>query len=174
MPIASSTTSSREAHVAQSDDLRGKAASTANKAGDAIQRGKDNVFHAVDDGRSKASTAIEQAKSAATGLAADAAGKVRDFAEKQKNAGADAMQDMARSVESAADSFEDRAPGVAQMARRVARKVEDASQDLHNSSIDQIMDNVAQFARTQPIGAIIGAFVAGIVVSRLFGHRPSA
>ena len=160
--------------MAQSDDLRDKAASTANKDVDAIQRGKDNVFAALDDVKSKASTAIEQAKSAATGLAADAASKVRDFAEMQKNAGVDAMQDMARSVEGAADSFEDRAPGVAHLARRVARKVEDASQELQHSSIDQIMDNVAQFARKQPIGAIIGAFVAGIVVSRLFGHRPSA
>jgi hypothetical protein len=70
-------------------------------------------------------------------------------------------------VEGAADGIEGQAPVVAKVARNVAKSVEDASHELRDSSIDQIGESIVEFARKQPIGAMCGAFLAGIVLTRL-------
>jgi len=123
------------------------------------------------DVKSKTSAAFDQAKAKASSATSETAGSVHDFVEDQKNAGAETMKNVAHAVQGAAESFEDRAPGVSQVARKVAQNLETASDSLQNTSIDEIGRNLTDFARRQPLTAMAGAFVAGMVVSRIFSGR---
>jgi phage-related protein len=137
------------------------------QASDMVKNASDTLGSTVEDAKNKASAAVEQTKASATSTAHEAVGKVREFADSGKNMGADVMEDIAHAVEGAAGEIEGQAPGMAKMARNVAKSVEGASHDLRDSSIDQIGEGIVEFARKQPIGAMAGAFLAGIVISRL-------
>lgn len=141
---------------AKTAEVQEKAASTANKAVDAL-----------DDAHDQATGVF----ASLMGRASDTADKVKDFAETQKNAGAGAMRSIANVVHGAASSLDTQAPAVANVAHKVADSVTSASRDLEQSSVDELMAAVSKMARKQPIGTMVGAFLAGVVLTRLFSGK---
>lgn len=139
----------------------------ADQAAGAAQNVKEDVGTGVEALKDRASTAMEQARS----TAADAAGGAKNLAEQGKNAGADAMQGIAGFAKDAAKGIEPHVPGVAGVVRNVASSIDQASRDLHAQSIDDIGASIAKFAKSQPIAALATAFVAGVVISRVFSSK---
>lgn len=138
-----------------------------DQAAGAAQDVKSGVAAGVDNLKGRASAAMEQAKSTAS----DAAGGARNLAEQGKNAGADAMHGVAGFAKDAAKSIEPHVPGVAGVVRNVASSVDQASRDLHAQSIDDIGASIAKFAKSQPVAALASAFVAGVIISRMFSSK---
>lgn len=149
------------------NDLQEKASDMAKQAGDTVQNAREGVSASIDEMKNRTNAAIDQTKANATAAASETASTVREFADAGKNAGAGVMEEIAHVVKDAAGNIEGQAPGVARAARNVADSVETASHDLRQTSIDQIGDGIVEFARKQPIGALCGAFIAGILVTRL-------
>lgn len=137
-------------------ELQDKAAATANKAS-----------HALDDARDEGTGVFANLM----GRASDTADKVKDFAETQKNAGAGAMRSIANVVHGAASTLDSQAPAVANVGHKVADSMTSASKDLEKSSVDELMAAVSNMAKKQPIGTLVGAFLAGIVLTRLFSAK---
>lgn len=131
------------------------------------QNVREGVSAGVDALKERASGAMAQAKSTAS----DAAGGARNLAEQGKNAGADAMHGIAGFAEDAAKGIEPHVPGVAGVVRDAARSIDQASRDLHAQSIDDIGAGIAKFAKSQPLAALATAFLAGVVISRVFSSK---
>lgn len=136
----------------------------ADQATGASQAVREGATAGVENLKDKASTAMDQAKSTASGVASGA----KDMAEGGKNAGADALHGIAGFAKDAAKGIEPHIPGVAGVVRNVASSVDQASRDLHAQSIDDIGASIAKFAKTQPVAALATAFVAGVIISRVF------
>ena len=148
--------------------------SLAGQTAGAVDSAKESVAAGLDTLKDKATSAMDQAKSTATGLADHAsniAGNAKDFAEARKNDGASAMHGLAGVAHDAAKTLEPHVPSVAKVVHNVASSVDQASRDLHKQSIDDIGVNLAKFARTQPVAALATAFVAGVIITRMFSSR---
>lgn len=141
----------------------------ADQAADAAQNVKEGVAAGVGTLKDRASAAMDQAKSTAS----DAAGGAKNLAEQGKNAGADAMHGLAGFAKDAAKGIESHVPGVAGVVRNVASSIDQASRDLHAQSIDDIGESIAKFAKSQPVAALATAFIAGVVISRIFSSTKS-
>ena len=122
------------------------------------QRGsewKRQVSSALKEIRTEAADAIEPLKQQARGAA-----------EQQKQAGADQLGSVAQAVHGAAADLEKQLPHAAQYVHEAADRLDSAASALRQSSMDDIVRNVSQFARNQP-GTFFGSAVfAGFALSR--------
>jgi hypothetical protein len=153
------------------DDVRDRASVATQQAVELALEAEDSAASTFGDLRKHTSAALDQAKAGAVGAASEAFGMAHDFADAGKNVGADVMAKLAHAVDGAASDIEGQAQSAARLAHSVASDIEGASRNLHDSSIEQLAANIASFTRKQPIGALCGAFLAGIVLARLLGPR---
>lgn len=124
-----------------------------------------------DDGSAPSvSATMEQAQRSAS-AAADrmknrARDTARDMAEQQKAAGADQLGGMAHAMEAAAGELQKQMPLAAEYVDDVAARLDDLASALRERSVDDMLGNVADFARRQPAAFFAGAVAAGFALSR--------
>jgi hypothetical protein len=124
-----------------------------------------------DDGSAPSvSATMEQAQKSAS-AAADrmknrARDTARDMAEQQKAAGADQLGGMAHAMEAAAGELQKQMPLAAEYVDDVAARLDDLASALRERSVDDMLGNVADFARRQPAAFFAGAVAAGFALSR--------
>lgn len=137
-------------------ELQDKAASTADKAANALDNAQEEGTGVIAN---------------LMGRASDTADKVKDFAENQKNAGAGAIRSIANVVHGAASTLDNQVPAMANVGHRVADSMTSASKDLEKSSVDELMAAFSNMAKKKPIGTMVGAFLVGVVLTRMFGAK---
>ena len=122
---------------------------------------------AINSANESASKFVSGAKASAADFTNNAAETFRTAVEDRKTAGAGAIGDVARAAKGAADNFQDRAPELANAVRTVADRVEGISNNVRDSSVNDLMASVTQFASQRPIAFFGAGILAGLVVSRL-------
>lgn len=150
--------------------VKSQASEAVGDARDAARSAIDDVKGKVSDGANAVlhglSSAASDAKSHAADLAGQAKERVYGIVDEQKNVGADQIGGIADAVHSAADDLEERAPSVARYVHDAASGIERFSEGLRNQTVDDIVESVEHFARTQPLAFFGIAAVAGFAVSR--------
>jgi hypothetical protein len=122
---------------------------------DSKEQIKEAFSSAAEEARQQAGAATERAKS-----------RVRDFAEQQKSAGADQVGGVAHAMEAAADQLQGQLPLAAECIEEVAGRLNTMASAIRERSIDDMLGNVAEFARKQPALFFAGAVATGFALSR--------
>jgi hypothetical protein len=112
--------------------------------------------------KAHASDALDAAKD----LASSARERVQDKLSDQKGAGADYAEGFARSMRQAAEQFDDRSPLAATYIRKAAGQIESASNALRDGNVNDLVQGVQRFARSQPTAFFGLALLAGFGVVR--------
>ena len=92
--------------------------------------------------------------------------KIRDAAEEQQHAAADRVSGFAHAADSAADELAKHIPQAADALHDAAQRLETAASALREKDIDEMMRNVGDFARSQPVAFFAGAVLTGFALSR--------
>jgi hypothetical protein len=121
----------------------------------AADRTTDDTPSISDKARSDIAQAAETAKAEA-----------RRIASQQKEAGADRLGEVAGAVHGAARSLESGMPQMASYVHDAAVRLEDAAETLRTRNIDDLVDEVSRFARSQPVLLFGGAILAGFALTR--------
>jgi hypothetical protein len=140
--------------VGAGDSETGSTADAARSAGDEI----------VDATKEKASE-LKREVHAATEQAKEQA---RSAATHQKDAAARQMDGFAHALMAASDDLRGRGQEfAAEYVREAASGLERASEAVREHDLDEIIANVEDFARRQPVAFLGGAVVAGFGIARL-------
>jgi hypothetical protein len=117
--------------------------------------------------REIASEASRQAAEKAGEIAQPLRRKARDIAEEQKAAGAERLGDVARAVHEAADNIGSQLPSpAADYIHQAASSLERASSKLRESSVEDLVRSVNEFAHRQPVVFFSAAVLTGFALSR--------
>jgi hypothetical protein len=119
-----------------------------------------------DDSKPWLSSAAEQVQDTASATTDGIKDRGRHIAAQQKAAGADQIQGVARAVDAAADQLKGQMPTAAKYIDEVAGQVSAMASALRERSVDDMLGNVAEFARRQPTLFFAGALAAGFALSR--------
>jgi hypothetical protein len=123
----------------------------------------------ADDGPSSIS---ERARSDIAQAAETARTEARRIAGQQKEAGANRLGEVAGAVHGAARSLESGMPQMASYVHDAAVRLEDAARTLRTRNIDDLMNDVSRFARSQPALFFGGAMLAGFALARFLKSTP--
>jgi hypothetical protein len=121
---------------------------------------------AADELPSISDSISDKAKSDIAGAAEAAKAEARRIASQQKNAGADRLGEVAGAVHGAACSLEAGMPQMASYVHGAAVRLEDAAKTLRQRNVDDLIDEVTRFARSQPVLFFGGAMLAGFALTR--------
>jgi HPt (histidine-containing phosphotransfer) domain-containing protein len=108
----------------------------------------------------------DKARSDIAGAAEAARAEAHRIASQQKNAGADRLGEVAGAVHGAARSLETGMPQMASYVHDAAARLEDAAKTLRQRNVDDLMDEITRFARSQPVLFFGGAMLAGFALTR--------
>lgn len=144
---------------------------TEGQSGSDTRTAADNIKDRVADLADRAGDVTSQVRDQATTAASDfvrpVTDKARELAEEQKQAGAERLGGVARAVHQAADQLEkDLPPEAAQYVHQAADGIERVSSAIRDRSIGDLVDDLNDFARRQPVAFFGGAILAGFVLSR--------
>jgi hypothetical protein len=121
------------------------------------------------------SSLSRRAKSDIAEAADQAKAEARRMAAQQKNAGADRLGEVAGAVHGAARTLEAGMPQVASYVHGAAVQLEDAANMLRHRNVDDLLDGIGSFARSQPAVFFGGAMLAGFALARfLMSSKPVA
>jgi ABC-type transporter Mla subunit MlaD len=112
------------------------------------------------------SSSADKARSNIAQAAESAKAEARRVANQQKEAGADRLGEVAGAVHGAARTLETGMPQMASYMHGAAAQLEGAAKTLRHRSIDDLMDGISNFARTQPVVFFGGAVLAGFALTR--------
>ncbi len=112
------------------------------------------------------SSAAEQTQKQASAVAEQVTSQARDIAEEQKAAGADQIGGVAHAMDAAAGELQRQMPMAAGYIEDVARQLDTMASTLRERSVDDMLSNVADYARKQPVLFFAGAVAAGFALSR--------
>jgi ABC-type transporter Mla subunit MlaD len=112
------------------------------------------------------SSSVDKAKSNIAEAAESAKAEARRIANQQKDAGADKLGEVAGAVYGAARSLETGMPQMASYIHGAAARLEGAAKTLRHRSVDDLVEGIGNFARTQPVVFFAGAIVAGFALTR--------
>jgi hypothetical protein len=110
---------------------------------------------------------VEQAQETASVATDRIKNLTRNVAEQQKRAGADQIGGVADAMEAAAGTLEGQMPLAAGYIEDVAKQLDTMASALRERSVDDMLGNVADFARKQPALFFGGAVAAGFALSRV-------
>jgi hypothetical protein len=99
--------------------------------------------------------------------AADATAEAQNLLHERKNQGAERMSGLARAAREAAERFDHESPTAARCVRQAADRIDRVSDTIRHSSLDQLMHDVADFARRQPVAFFGASVLAGVALSRV-------
>lgn len=108
----------------------------------------------------------KKAKSNIAEAAESAKAEARRIATEQKNAGADRLGEVAGAVHGAARTLEAGMPQMASYVHGAAAQLEDAAKMLRHRNLDDLLDGIGSFARSQPVVFFGGAMLAGFALTR--------
>ncbi|HEX9464749.1 MAG TPA: hypothetical protein VGB82_19280 [Alphaproteobacteria bacterium] len=135
--------------------------------GAATENLRERVSTLADRASEVAGQVRDQAAAAASDLARPMKERARDLAEEQKQAGADRLGGVARAVHQAADQLDkDLPPEASRYVHQAAAGIERVSSAIRERSVGELIDEVSDFARRQPVAFFGGAVLAGFVLSR--------
>lgn len=116
----------------------------------------------------------EKAKSNIADATESAKAHARRIAHRQKDVGADTLGEVAGAVHGAAHALESGMPQVANYVHGAAARLEDVAKTLRHRSVDDIIEGIGSFARSQPALVFGGAVLTGFALTRFLrssGHR---
>lgn len=90
----------------------------------------------------------------------------RRIANRQKDVGADTLGEVAGAVHGAARALENGMPQMASYVHGAAARLDDAATTLRHQSVDDLIEGIGSFARTQPALFFGGAMLAGFALTR--------
>jgi methyl-accepting chemotaxis protein len=99
--------------------------------------------------------------------------KAAELAHAQKQNGAETLGGVAATVRHAADDLEQHLPRAAGYIHQAADSMERASAALKERSLDELIDGVGQFARSQPAAFFGAAVLTGFALSRFLKNAAS-
>jgi hypothetical protein len=143
----------------QTQDLAQQAKTAAR---DIKNETADLADAAVREVSSGAAELADKAKQAA----ADASGKLLSAVEDQKRAGVQQVNRVAHAVRTAANELDHELPEAARYVRRAAEQIESVSNALQNRNINQLINEVQNFARRNPTAFLGATVVAGFALVR--------
>jgi len=108
----------------------------------------------------------QELKNQGSDLVGAARQRAQGLAEQQVAFGADTVGGVARAATKAADELEQSSPQLASYVRDAASAVEDFSSSLRNRSLGDIMQDVTNFARREPVMFFGITVAAGFALSR--------
>jgi vacuolar-type H+-ATPase subunit H len=127
----------------------------------------DEARHAVDEVAEEAKSIAREAQAKMTEIADDTTAQAKSFAEENKGKIASQITAFANALNKAAEELEHSDQGAAAgYAKDVARGIENMSVALKERGVDDLMESVQQFARTQPAAFLGMAALAGFAASR--------
>jgi hypothetical protein len=99
--------------------------------------------------------------------------QVKEILDRQVGVGAEMVGHFAHSAKRAAEDLEEKAPQAAGLVRGIADRLEDYSVELHDQSVDRLVQRAADFTRRQPALVFGLAALAGFVALRTMKASPS-
>jgi len=124
-------------------------------AGDTVGQLRQEAAGAVEDIKAEGAAVVEAATDQALG-----------FAEEQKRLGADQAEGLARAVHGAADQLQGNSPQIAHYVHEAASAVDGLARSLRDSSPGQLMGQIEDLARRQPVAFFGAAVLAGFALAR--------
>jgi hypothetical protein len=116
--------------------------------------------------RQEAAGAVEDIKAEGTRVVEAATDQALGFAEEQKRLGADQAEGLARAVHGAADQLQGNSPQIAHYVHEAASAVDGLARSLRDSSPGQLMGQMEDLARRQPVAFFGAAVLAGFALAR--------
>ncbi|TCZ54988.1 hypothetical protein [Roseicella aquatilis] len=134
--------------------------------GAARDGGQGSIGAAAGQVRQEAAGMVEDLRSEAGSVAEAAREQVSSFAEEQQRRGAEQAEGLAQAVRGAADQLQETSPQLAQYVQEAASAMEGLARGLRDSSPGQIMGQVEDLARRQPVAFFGAAVLAGFALAR--------
>lgn len=141
----------------QQASASGRAA--AASAGQEARRAGDEI-------RKEAEGALADVKAEGAELAQAAKEQAVGFAEEQKRLGAEQAEGIARAVHGAADQLQQTSPQIAHYVHEAAAAVEGLARSLRDRSPGELMGQMEDLARRQPVAFFGASVLAGFALAR--------
>lgn len=135
-------------------DLTDKATDLAGSAADALQRQGNDI---ADQTRELASNAAEKLQAAVAS---------------QKSAGADYLGAVGNSMRRASHEFDAQLPQAGNYIRGAAEQIDSVAEALRTRDMSQMVADMQDFARRQPVAFLGAAVLAGFAAVRFFKSAP--
>ncbi|MFC7478494.1 hypothetical protein ACFQS7_29510 [Dankookia sp. GCM10030260] len=116
--------------------------------------------------RQEAADVVDDVKAEGAGVAEAAKNQALGFAEEQKQRGAEHAEGIARAVHGAADQLQESSPQIARYVQEAASAVDGLARSLRDSSPGQLMGQMENLARRQPVAFFGAAVLAGFALAR--------
>ncbi|MFN8474843.1 MAG: hypothetical protein U0822_21820 [Anaerolineae bacterium] len=159
------------------DTMQTPSSTTPNDRGtvsSAVDKAKDTTSQAIDKAQEAAGPAVSQVKDSAGQMV----GQVKDTAvsqiEDRKTQAADSLGDVADTLRQTSQQLQQtNAQPLAGAADMAADRVEQFSNYLRDRNVNDIVADVEDFAREQPVLFISAAFALGLVAARFLKSSAS-
>lgn len=151
------------------DTLQGAREKVREAGGDirkGFQEAKAQAGDVAETVRSEAGDVAETVKSEVGDAASAVAERAESLADQQKTAGAEHADGIGRALERAAEELEEGSPQIAVYAREAAQSVQGIAEAMRNRTPRQLMHDVTDLARRQPLGFFGVSVMAGFAIAR--------
>lgn len=131
------------------------------------ERARAGVEREIGSAAESLSEARRLAEERASSVVGDATQQARSYADGQKEAAAKGLQDFAEAVRRAGDELGQRDQTLAaRFVREAAGGLESLSRTVSSRNLDDMLDSVRDFGRSNPTAFIAGSVLAGIAIGR--------
>lgn len=135
---------------------------------------KDQASELADSATETVKTQAGNLSASARELASDASERIRTAAADQKTAGADYIGNFAEMVRRSSYEFDSQMPQAGHYIRKAAAQIDTASTALRTRDLGELLGEVQQFARQQPVAFFGAAVLAGFAAVRFFKSAPAS
>jgi uncharacterized protein YjbJ (UPF0337 family) len=135
---------------------------------------KDKTSEVASSAAETLKAQAEEVADQAREIASDAGEKVRAAVANQKSAGAEYLSSIGNSMRRASFEFDGQLPQAGQYIRSAAEQVERLSEAVRNRELSQLVSDVQDFARKQPVAFFGAAALAGFAVVRFLKSAPES
>ena len=161
-----------DSSAGQSSTARSKKTSDLNKSGSSGPGTSTSTTTGASsnpaDAGASSTGVIDQAKETISNVASQAGDKVASRLDKQKDRAAEGLGSVAQTLRQTSDQLRDQNKGAAvhEYISSAADQVDRLSDFLRSTNVNQMVNQVEQFARRQPALFLGGAFVIGLLGAR--------
>lgn len=140
--------------------------STADRVEGAAQDAGARVLDAAAEAKDQGAEAVETLKQEGGAVLDAAQQRASSLFEEQKRAGADQAEGLARAVHNAADQLQETSPQIAGYVHEAASSVDRMARTLRDRGPNQLLHDVQDMARQQPVAFFGAAVLAGFAIAR--------
>ena len=142
----------------------------ASRIGDAAQGAAQDagarMLDAAAEAKDQGAEAIETLKQEGGAVLEAAQQRASTMFDEQKRAGADQAEGLARAVHNAADQLQETSPQIAGYVHEAASSVDRMARTLRDRGPNQLLHDVQDMARQQPVAFFGAAVLAGFAIAR--------